>query len=86
MKKTLGIFFSLIILININSLAKEKVTIAIEDNDFAPWTFGKKSKFKGQGAYHKLEKTKSMVYLMPALKKKDKKWVPTRSSEANSVK
>ena len=57
MKKTLGIFFSLIILININSLAKEKVTIAIEDNDFAPWTFGKKSKFKGQGALVELLKS-----------------------------
>ncbi len=44
MKRALTIFLSLLFLGNSTLIAKDTVTIAIEDNDFAPWTFGKKSK------------------------------------------
>jgi len=48
MKKILALF--LFFTLSSSLFAKNEVTIAIEDNDFAPYTFGKKSKFKGQGA------------------------------------
>ena len=42
MKKILALF--LLFTLSSSLLAKNEVTIAIEDNDFAPYTFGKKSK------------------------------------------